>query len=292
MNKIRKAIIPAAGLGTRFLPATKALPKEMLPIIDKPTLQYIVEEAAASGIEEIGIIVSKVKPSIETHFSIDEEFEQHLIAKGKKQEAEMLRKIASLIKIRFIIQDEARGLGHAVYCAREFIGDEDFAIMLGDDLIVNKNGKPCLAQMIEAYQDKKCSILGIKEVDHKNVNKYGVVDPLNVNSSLMEIKGIVEKPSLENAPSNFAVQGRYILTRRIFDILKTQTPGKNGEIQLTDAISTLIKEDKVFAYCFEGVRYDIGDKFGYVKATIDFALDREDLKEKVVEYIKTINKSL
>ena len=285
MNKVKKVIIPAAGLGTRFLPATKALPKEMLPIIDKPTLQYIVEEAVASGIEEVGIIVSMAKPSIADHFSVNELLESRLIAAGKLKDAQLIREIAELVNISFIIQDEPRGLGHAIYCAKEFVGEDDFAIMLGDDLIINKNGKPVLAQLLEIYEETGSSVLGVQEVEEKNVSKYGIVAPVSRNGRTMEINGMKEKPTLECAPSNCAVLGRYVLTNGIFEILENQKPGKNNEIQLTDAIVTLMEREKVYAYNFEGVRYDIGDKFGYIKATIDFALEREELKEKVLEYL-------
>ena len=288
MNKIKKVIIPAAGLGTRFLPATKALPKEMLPIIDKPTLQYIVEEAVASGIEEVGIIVSIAKPSIEDHFSVNELLEQRLINSGKVEEAQQIRDIANLVKITFITQEEPRGLGHAIYCAKDFVGDEDFAIMLGDDLIVNKNGKPVLSQLLDVYESTNASVLGVQEVDEKSVSKYGIVKPVSQEGRVLEINGMLEKPSIENAPSRCAVLGRYVLTNAIFDILEHQKPGKNNEIQLTDAIVTLMSKEKVFAYNFEGVRYDIGDKFGYIKATIDFALDRDELKDKVKEYINQL----
>lgn len=290
MNKIKKAIIPAAGLGTRFLPATKALPKEMLPIIDKPTLQYIVEEAVASGIEEIGIIVSVAKPSIEQHFSVDEDLEERLISAKKYEEAEMIHAIANLIKITFIYQEQPLGLGHAIYCARDFVGNDDFAIMLGDDLIVNHKGAPAMKQLVEAYEKTGFSILGVQEVSMDRVNKYGIVEPLNTKSKLMEIKGMIEKPNPQDAPSNCAVLGRYILTNRIFDILKDQKPGKNNEIQLTDSIVTLLQYEKVFACEFEGIRYDIGDKFGYIKATIDFALQRDDLKKQVSDYLDEILK--
>ena len=288
MNKIKKVIIPAAGLGTRFLPATKALPKEMLPIIDKPTLQYIVEEAVASGIEEVGIIVSIAKPSIEDHFSVNELLEQRLINSGKVEEAQQIRDIANLVKITFITQEEPRGLGHAIYCAKDFVGDEDFAIMLGDDLIVNKNGRPVLSQLLDVYESTNASVLGVQEVDEKSVSKYGIVKPVSQEGRVLEINGMLEKPSIENAPSRCAVLGRYVLTNAIFDILEHQKPGKNNEIQLTDAIVTLMSKEKVFAYNFEGVRYDIGDKFGYIKATIDFALDRDELKDKVKEYINQL----
>lgn len=288
MNKIKKVIIPAAGLGTRFLPATKSLPKEMFPIIDTPTLQYIVEEAHASGIEEVGIVVSVEKPSIKKHFEIDEALEKHLIATNKLEEAKLIREIASLTKITFIIQDQPKGLGHAILCARDFINGEDFAIMLGDDLIVNRNGKPVLKQLIEAYEKTGCSVLGVQQVPYEDVKKYGVVDPKNIDGNLIKIKGMVEKPQVEDAPSNYAVLGRYVLTNKVFDYLaKIVTDGKK-EIQLTTGIEDLLNTEDVYAYCFEGIRYDIGDKFGYIKATIDFALNRDDLKDKVMEYIKKI----
>lgn len=288
MNKIKKVIIPAAGLGTRFLPATKSLPKEMFPIIDTPTLQYIVEEAHASGIEEVGIVVSVEKPSIKKHFEIDETLENHLIATNKLEEAKLIREIASLTKITFIIQDQPKGLGHAILCARDFINGEDFAIMLGDDLIVNRNGKPVLKQLIEAYEKTGCSVLGVQQVPYEDVKKYGVVDPKIIDGNLIKIKGMVEKPQVEDAPSNYAVLGRYVLTNKVFDYLaKIVTDGKK-EIQLTTGIEDLLNAEDVYAYCFEGIRYDIGDKFGYIKATIDFALNRDDLKDKVMEYIKKI----
>jgi len=288
MNKIKKAIIPAAGLGTRFLPATKALPKEMLPVIDTPAIQYIVEEAVSSGIEEIGIIISEAKPSIEQHFSVDEKLENRLKIVKKYEEAEMIRDIANMVKITFIYQDQPLGLGHAIYCAKDFVGDEDFAVMLGDDIIVNRNGKPVMSQLVKAYEKTHTSILGVQEVPECMVHKYGIVKPLQKQDKLMEINGMIEKPNPQDAPSNCAVLGRYILTNKIFDILKEQKPGKNNEIQLTDSIVTLLNYEKVYACEFEGIRYDIGDKFGYVKATIDFALQRPDLQEKVKEYINLI----
>ena len=288
MNKIKKVIIPAAGLGTRFLPATKSLPKEMFPIIDTPTLQYIVEEAHASGIEEVGIVVSVEKPCIKKYFEIDEALENHLIATNKLEEAKLIREIASLTKITFIIQDQPKGLGHAILCARDFINGEDFAIMLGDDLIVNRNGKPVLKQLIEAYEKTGCSVLGVQQVPYEDVKKYGVVDPKSIDGNLIKIKGMVEKPQVEDAPSNYAVLGRYVLTNKVFDYLaKIVTDGKK-EIQLTTGIEDLLNTEDVYACCFEGIRYDIGDKFGYIKATIDFALNRDDLKDKVMEYIKKI----
>lgn len=288
MNKIRKVIIPAAGLGTRFLPATKAIPKEMFPIIDIPTLQYIVQEAVDSGIEEIGIIVSKSKPSIEEHFSIDFDLEKKLLESNKVLEAQMLRDIANMVKISFINQLEPKGLGHAVLCAKDFIGKDDFAIMLGDDLIVNRKGSPVLKQMIDAYNNENTSILGVQEVAKEDTCRYGILKPVNVKGKLIEISSVVEKPKVEEAPSNYAVLGRYVLKNKIFDILASQEFGKGGEIQLTDAIDKLINQDKVYGYCFDGERYDIGDKFGYVKAIIDFSLERDDLSSKVRDYIKKV----
>lgn len=288
MNRIKKVIIPAAGLGTRFLPATKSTPKEMFPIIDMPTLQYIVQEAADSGIEEVGIIVSREKPSIAEHFTVDLDLEERLLKANKIEEVNMLRNIASLVKISFINQPEPKGLGHAVLCAKEFVGEEDFAIMLGDDLIVNRNGKPVLQQMIDAYDEKKASILGVQEVERKDTCKYGILKPISIKERLLEIESVVEKPRVEEAPSNYAVLGRYVLSNKIFDILEHQQPGKGGEIQLTDALDTLINQEKVYGYNFEGDRYDIGDKFGYIKAIIDFALEREDLSKQVKEYLKKV----
>lgn len=290
MNKITKAIIPAAGLGTRFLPATKAIPKEMFPIVDIPALQYIVKEAVESGITDIGIIVSREKPSIKEHFTIDAFLEQRLLQANKVEEAKMIRDIANMINITFISQPEPKGLGHAVLCAREFVGDDDFAIMLGDDLIVNRNGLPVMKQMIDAYNMEGTSILGVQEVRKEDTCKYGILKPSSVDGHLVKVSSIVEKPRVEEAPSNYAVLGRYILSNKIFNILSHQESGKGGEIQLTDAIDRLIQIDDVFGYCFEGDRYDIGDKFGYVKAIIDFSLEREDLSDKVREYIDNLVK--
>ena len=225
MNRIKKVIIPAAGLGTRFLPATKSTPKEMFPIIDMPTLQYIVQEAADSGIEEVGIIVSREKPSIAEHFTVDLDLEERLLKANKIEEVNMLRNIASLVKISFINQPEPKGLGHAVLCAKEFVGEEDFAIMLGDDLIVNRNGKPVLQQMIDAYDEKKASILGVQEVERNDTCKYGILKPIFIEGRLVEIESVVEKPRVEDAPSNYAVLGRYVLSNKIFDIFSEQGSG-------------------------------------------------------------------
>ncbi len=292
MKKIRKAIIPAAGLGTRFLPATKSLPKEMLPIVDTPTIQYIVEEAVKSGIEEILIITNSSKHVMENHFDVNYELESRLLAGNKIKEAQQIRDIASMAQVYYVRQKEPKGLGHAVSCAKAFVGDEPFAVLLGDDLIINKQGEPVLKQLIDAYEKTGSSVVGVQEVERKNVSKYGVVKPVKQDGRLIQISDFVEKPAVEVAPSNYAVLGRYVLTPKIFEILENQTPGKGGEIQLTDAIRTLMDQEKVYAYDFEGFRYDVGDKFGFVRATIDFALDRDDLKDNTIKYIKELAKHL
>ncbi len=286
MQKIRKAIIPAAGLGTRFLPATKALPKEMLPIIDIPTIQYIVNEAKKSGIEEILIITNSNKNSIEKHFDVSYELETRLKETNKNAEVKMIRDIANMANIYFVSQKEPKGLGHAVLCAEAFVGNEPFAVLLGDDIVVNCHGKEALRQLIDAYEETESSILGVQSVKKEEVSKYGIVAPKREVGALFELKDMVEKPALEDAPSCEAVLGRYVLTPKIFEVLKTQKPGKGNEIQLTDALKRLMDYEKVYACRFEGERYDVGDKFGFVKATIDFALERDDLKEKVKDYIK------
>ena len=291
--KIRKAIIPAAGLGTRFLPATKALPKEMLPIVDTPTIQYIIEEAVESGIEEVLIITNENKHAMENHFDINYELEERLKASGKTVQVKMIRDIANLANIYYIRQKEPKGLGHAVLCAKSFIGDEPFAVLLGDDIVVNKNGKPALKQLIDAYDKKQASVIGVQTVKHEDVYKYGIVSPsmthpVEENGRLVKLSDMVEKPSVEEAPSDMAVLGRYILTPEIFELLETQEKGAGGEIQLTDAIERLMDRQAVYAYDFEGKRYDVGDKFGFIQATIDFALDREDLHNQVMGYLKDI----
>lgn len=287
-QRVRKAIIPAAGLGTRFLPATKSLPKEMLPIVDIPTIQYIVEEAVQSGIEEILIITNSNKHSLENHFDVNYELETRLKTSNKLEEAQQIRDIANMANVYYVRQKEPKGLGHAVSVAKTFVGDEPFAVLLGDDLVVNKKGKPALKQLIEAYEEKGSSILGVQSVLDKDVSKYGIVKPdatTQKEGRLCKMIGMVEKPKLEEAPSNYAVLGRYVLTPEIFNILENQAPGKGGEIQLTDAIVTLMEKEPVYCYDFQGIRYDVGDKFGFVKATIDFSLDRDDLKEKVMNYL-------
>ncbi|MCG4880023.1 UTP--glucose-1-phosphate uridylyltransferase GalU [Amedibacillus dolichus] len=287
MMKVKKAIIPAAGFGTRFLPATKAVPKEMLPIVDKPTIQYIVEEAVASGIEEILIITNCYKSCIENHFDVSFELEKKLEASKDQEHLEMVKEISNMANIYSVRQKNPRGLGHAVLCAKSFVGNEPFAILLGDDIVVNKNGKTATQQLVEAYEQYGGSVVGVQKVADSQVHKYGVVDPSeNINERCASVKGFVEKPKKEEAPSNFAILGRYVLTPEIFDLLETQEAGKGNEIQLTDAIDRLTKQQKVFAYDFEGVRYDVGDKAGFLKAQIDFALDRNDLHDVMVDILK------
>lgn len=285
--KVKKAIIPAAGFGTRFLPATKAVPKEMLPIVDKPTIQYIVEEAVASGIEEILIITNCYKSCIENHFDVSFELEKKLEASKDQEHLEMVKEISNMANIYSVRQKNPRGLGHAVLCAKSFVGNEPFAILLGDDIVVNKNGKTATQQLVEAYEQYGGSVVGVQRVADSQVHKYGVVNPSeNINERCASVKGFVEKPKKEEAPSNFAILGRYVLTPEIFDLLETQEAGKGNEIQLTDAIDRLTKQQKVFAYDFEGVRYDVGDKAGFLKAQIDFALDRNDLHDVMVDILK------
>lgn len=284
--KVKKAIIPAAGFGTRFLPATKAIPKEMLPIIDIPTIQYIVEECIDSGIEHILIIDNDSKPEIRKHFSLDERLEKKLLETNKTKEYDLVHGIATRVKIDYIQQNNPKGLGHAVSLAEEWVDDEPFVVLCGDDIMVNKNGLPVTKQLIQAYEKTGSSILGVQEILRENVHKYGVIAPVISEGRLIQISDVVEKPKTEDAPSNFATLGRYVLSAKIFELLKTQTPGAGGEIQLTDSIRRLMEIEKVCAYNFEGVRYDAGDKFGYVSAVIDFALERDDLKDKVLEHLK------
>jgi UTP--glucose-1-phosphate uridylyltransferase len=286
--KVRKAIIPAAGLGTRFLPATKAQPKEMLPIVDKPTLQYIIEEAVDSGIEEILIITGRNKKSIEDHFDKSVELELELELKGKYDLLEEVRRISDMVNIHYIRQKEPKGLGHAIYCAKSFIGKEPFAVMLGDDIVDSE--KPCLRQLIEAYNEYKTTILGVQEIPETDVSKYGIVEGKHIEDRVYKVRGLVEKPSWEDAPSNIAILGRYVITASIFDILEHTEPGKGGEIQLTDALKELAQREAMYAYIFEGRRYDVGDKQGFLQATVEYALKREDLREEFLQYLlRTIN---
>lgn len=288
--KIRKAIIPAAGLGTRFLPATKAQPKEMLPIVDKPTIQYIVEEAVASGIKEIVIIIGRGKRSIEDHFDKSYELEDALLKKKKLAVLEEVQKISNLVNIYYVRQKEPKGLGHAILCAKSFIGNEPFAILLGDDIVMSET--PCLKQIINVFEYYSSSVVAVQTVPESDVNKYGIIKPKGniIDPNLLYIDSLVEKPSKEEAPSRYAIIGRYVLRPEIFDILE-KLPIKSGEeLQLTDAINELNKQQAVFAYNFEGCRYDIGDKIGFIKATLDFALQRDDIKDEVLAYLKEVDK--
>ena len=285
MKKIRKAVIPAAGVGTRVLPATKAVPKEMLPIVDKPTIQYIIEEAINSGIEEILIITSRNKAAIEEHFDRNIELEQNLFEHGKKDLLAMVQDISS-IRIHSVRQKVARGLGHAILCAKDFVGDEPFAVLLGDDVVYNDE-KPALGQLMRAYEKLGGSVLGVQTVAQEATKLYGIIDPgEKTGERSHRVQDMVEKPNPDEAPSRLAVLGRYVITPGIFDILEHTEPGKGGEIQLTDALRVLAKQEKVFAYDFEGRRYDIGDKEGFLEACVEFALRREDLKDKFQEYLR------
>lgn len=284
--KVRKAIIPAAGLGTRFLPATKAQPKEMLPIVDKPTIQYIIEEAVQSGIEEILIITGRNKKCIEDHFDKSVELEMELEKSGKEEMLKMVRDISDLVDIHYIRQKEPKGLGHAIHCAKTFVGNEPFAVLLGDD-VVYSDGKPCLKQLLDCFDEYKTSVLGVQQVAHENVSKYGIIDGLHIEDRVYKVKNLVEKPSVEEAPSNIAILGRYIITPTIFEILENTAPGKGGEIQLTDALETLISQEAMYAYNFEGKRYDVGDKLGFLQATVEYALRRPELRDQFVDYLKT-----
>ena len=285
-KKVRKAVIPAAGLGTRFLPATKAQPKEMLPIVDKPTLQYIIEEAVASGIEEILIITGRNKKSIEDHFDKSVELELELENKGKKELLEIVQNISNMINIHYIRQKEPRGLGHAIHCAKSFVGNEPFAVMLGDDIVDNE--VPCLKQLMNAYEEYRTTILGVQTVDDEDTDKYGIIAAKYIEDKVYKVKDLVEKPEPGKAPSNIAILGRYIITPEIFDILETLPLGKNGEVQLTDALRMLSKKEAMYAYDFDGVRYDVGDKLGFLKATVDFALKRPNLQNDFIQYLREV----
>ena len=286
MKRVRKAIIPAAGLGTRFLPATKAQPKEMLPIVDKPAIQYIIEEAIASGIEEILIITGRNKRSIEDHFDRSVELELQLKEQGKYDLLGLIEEI-SQVDIHYIRQKEAKGLGHAVLCAKQFVGNEPFAVMLGDDIVDAE--VPCLRQLIDVYDDCQGTVLGVQEVAKDKVSSYGIVNPKQVKENIWQALDLIEKPSVEEAPSQLAVLGRYILEPEIFDLLEKTEPGRGNEIQLTDAICKLAHEKPVYAYNFSGRRYDIGDKQGYLEATVEYALKRPEIRDKFLNYLaKTV----
>ncbi len=287
--KVRKAIIPAAGLGTRFLPATKAQPKEMLPIVDKPTIQYIIEEAVASGIEDIIIVTGRSKRAIEDHFDKSYELESELHKKGNDDLLSLVQDISNLVNIHYIRQKEPKGLGHAIHCAKTFINEEPFAVLLGDDVVDAK--VPCLKQMIDVYNEYKTSILGVQTVPDEDVSKYGIVNCIHVEGRVYKVKDMVEKPKQEESPSNIAILGRYIITPKIFECLENTTPGSGGEIQLTDALKDLSRSEAMYAYDFMGRRYDVGNRMGFLEATVEFALKRDDLKDEFRAYLeKTITK--
>ncbi|MGY3481583.1 UTP--glucose-1-phosphate uridylyltransferase GalU [Staphylococcus cohnii] len=286
MKKIKKAIIPAAGLGTRFLPATKAMPKEMLPILDKPTIQYIVEEAARAGIEDIIIVTGKHKRAIEDHFDNQKELEMILEEKGKTDLLEKVNYSTELANIFYVRQKEQKGLGHAIYSARQFIGNEPFAVLLGDDIV--ESIQPAIKQLMDTYEETGKSVIGVQEVNENDTHRYGIIDPLGKNGRQYEVNQFVEKPKQGTAPSNLAIMGRYVLTPDIFEYLANQGKGAGGEIQLTDAIERMNKESQVYAYDFEGERYDVGEKLGFVKTTIEFALKDQEMKEALTKFIKQL----
>ncbi|MBP1999929.1 UTP--glucose-1-phosphate uridylyltransferase [Paenibacillus shirakamiensis] len=284
--KIRKAIIPAAGLGTRFLPVTKVMPKEMLPIVDTPAIQFIVEEAVASGIEDIIIVSGKGKRAIEDHFDRSFELEKALLEKGNIELYEKVISSSNLADIHYIRQKEPRGLGHAVWCARKFIGNEPFAVLLGDDIV--QSAVPCLKQMMDIFYQNQSSVIGVQPVPYSEVSRYGIVDGEFMGNGLYEARDFIEKPSMDKAPSNLAIMGRYILTPAIFDILEHQEVGAGGEIQLTDAIASLNDFERVLAFEFNGKRHDIGDKVGFIKTTIEYALKKEEMRSEILNFIHDI----
>ncbi|HCV7657137.1 UTP--glucose-1-phosphate uridylyltransferase GalU [Staphylococcus aureus] len=286
MKKIKKAIIPAAGLGTRFLPATKAMPKEMLPILDKPTIQYIVEEAARAGIEDIIIVTGRHKRAIEDHFDSQKELEMVLKEKGKSELLEKVQYSMELANIFYVRQKEQKGLGHAISSARQFIGNEPFAVLLGDDIVESE--VPAVKQLIDVYEETGHSVIGVQEVPEADTHRYGIIDPLTKNGRQYEVKKFVEKPAQGTAPSNLAIMGRYVLTPEIFDYLKTQKEGAGNEIQLTDAIERMNNDNQVYAYDFEGERYDVGEKLGFVKTTIEYALKDDSMREELTRFIKEL----
>lgn len=286
MQRIRKAVIPAAGLGTRFLPATKAMPKEMLPIVDKPTIQYIVEEAVASGIEDIIIVTGKGKRAIEDHFDRSVELEEQLLSKGKYDLLNESRQITAMAHIHYIRQREPLGLGHAVWCARRFIGDEPFAVLLGDDVVCSNT--PCLRQLMDVYENYGMSTIAVHDVPIESVHRYGVVDGFRIDDGLFRVRGMVEKPSREEAPSTLSITGRYVLTPKIFEFLELEKRGAGGEVQLTDALVDLNDLEGIMALEFEGERYDIGEKFGFIEATLNIALKRPELAGQVTELMKKL----
>ena len=298
IKKVRKAVIPAAGLGTRVLPATKAQPKEMLVIVDKPALQYLVEELVSAGIEEILIITGRNKGSIENHFDYSYELEKTLEEKGKKDLLKIVNNISEMSNIYYVRQKRPLGLGHAISCAEAFVGDEPFVVLLGDDIIYTdseKGQKPVTKQLVDKYNELQGgTILGVQEVPHENVSKYGIIKPLKqIDEKTVAVEDFIEKPSIAEAPSNLAALGRYVLEPEIFSYLKRTKPGKAGEIQLTDAILAMKNDgEKLYAYNFDGLRYDTGDKFGMFVANVEFGLRHEELKDKVKDYLKDLVEKL
>jgi UTP--glucose-1-phosphate uridylyltransferase len=287
MMRIRKAVFPAAGLGTRFLPATKAQPKEMLPIVDKPTIQYVVEEAVQSGIEDVIIVTGRGKNAIEDHFDRSVELEQALLQKGKTDLVAEIQKISSLISVSYIRQKEPLGLGHAILVTRSLVGNEPFAVFLGDDIIDSE--EPCMGQMMRAWERYGDAVIAVQEVPRQEVRHYGIIDGVKVGDRIFEVKDMVEKPEPEEAPSNLAIIGRYILPPLIFDLLEETVPDQGGEIQLTNALRALLKRRAIYGYQFEGKRYDAGNKLGFLKATVEFALKRQDLAKEFGAYLKSLN---
>lgn len=288
--KVKKAIIPAAGYGTRFLPATKSMPKEMLTIVDKPAIQIIVEEAVASGIEEILIITGRGKDMIQDHFDKTPELEAVLEKQGKEALLKIVRDVSDLADIHYVRQKEALGLGHAVLCAKTFVGREPFVVMLGDDIV--DSDVPCSRQLIEAYETYGCPVVGVQPVDWSQVDKYGIVEGTALTARDLKVTGLVEKPALGEAPSNYAILGRYVLTPEIFDKLLETAPGKGGEIQLTDALKGLLSQQGIVARHFDGIRYDTGDKLGYLKATVEMGLRHSEVKDRFRAYLKTLGETL
>ncbi|MEB8102993.1 MULTISPECIES: UTP--glucose-1-phosphate uridylyltransferase GalU [Staphylococcus] len=284
--KIKKAIIPAAGLGTRFLPATKAMPKEMLPILDKPTIQYIVEEAVAAGIEDIIIVTGKHKRAIEDHFDNQKELEMILDEKGKEDLLKDVQYPSNLANMFYVRQKEQKGLGHAIWTAKQFIGEEPFAVLLGDDIVQSET--PAIKQLMNQYDKTGKSIIGVQQVEENETHRYGIVEPLESTEGLFSVQKFVEKPKEGTSPSNLAIMGRYVLTPDIFNYLEKQEIGTGGEIQLTDAIEYLNNDDCVYAYDFEGDRYDVGEKTGFVKTTIQFALNDDEMYDDIAKFIKSI----
>ncbi len=290
MKKVRKAVIPAAGFGTRFLPATKAQPKEMIPIVDKPTIQYNVEELIAAGIEEILIITSRNKGSIMDHFDYSPELENALEMKGKEDLLEVSKSISEMVDIHYIRQKEAKGLGHAILYAKTFVGDEPFAVLLGDDVVYSD--QPCIGQLIDVYNKYEASVLGVQQVKEENVNKYGIIEGDLVEDRTYAVKGMIEKPSIDEAPTNVAILGRYVLTPEIFDVLENTKKGKGGEIQLTDGILKLGETQKIYGYDFVGRRYDAGNKLGFMEASVEYALRHDEIKDDFKAYLKVLVEKL